>query len=127
MRTISERIFDGTLDGIPLDIVLEIGEEIDRLISEENNPLEQAVYVATGRTVKKYAGEVPAANGRGRWFETCLKIGEEVYGMCILRYHLADSAMIQKQALAAAYRGAVDKIIEKIASIKAKNYAIDED
>lgn len=127
METISERIFNNKLDGVPLEIVLEIGKEIDRMMKEEGKTIDAAVFIATGRLVKKYAGDVPASDNMGKWFETCIKIGQEVYSMCMKRYPAAKVDVLYKQSVAAAYRGTIDTMIEKLASIKAKNYAITED
>ena len=122
MKTISERLFDGSFSGVPEEIVLDIGNEVDAV--KETVQIDQAIYTSTAWMVKKYAGDPPVGEARGKWFNACIGIGEEVYAMCCKRYPTEDIAMMQKQATAAAYRGTIDVLIAKLGAIKAKNYSI---
>ena len=126
MDTISERIFKGTLSAVPLEMTLAIGEDIAQRV-RDNQPLDAAIFIATARGIKLYAGECPPANGRGKWFETLVAIGEDVYAMCLKRFKSEDSTMMMRQTTAAVYRGITDLMIAKTASIKAKVYAIGDD
>ena len=124
MKTISERILNHSLEGVPFEIIVRAGDEIQKSLAE-GNPIDKAIFVSTAKVIKELAGEPPAADGKDQWYRTCIGIGEEIYAMCTKRFPTEPVDMLMKQAMSAAYRGVIDILIQKQASFKAKCYAVD--